>query len=369
MKKEFLEVFAAIREAGEIKHDPAQVRVAEVLQNLYEGMKTYSLPSSRRFWQFHKRTKSTPPKGVYICGDVGRGKSMLMDMFLAMAPERRKERIHFLDFMRDVHADFHRLKAVRDPLPRIARKIAAKYTLICFDEFQVTNIADAMILGRLFTALFDLGVIVVATSNRDPDDLYANGLQRDRFLPFIALLKERLTICHLDSNIDYRRDKIHGLKVYHTPLSTESAHALDDAFAELTEGKRGHQEKLNLQGRKLKVPMAGAGVARFSFAELCQQPLGPNDYLALAKRYHTLILSGIPRMDSEQRNEAQRFLVLIDSLYEHGVNLICSAEVPPESIYVKGSGSFEFARAVSRLAEMQSAEYLAHPHSSGETEH
>jgi cell division protein ZapE len=291
---------------------------------------------------------------------------MLMDLFFETAPVEKKRRVHFHEFMLEVHDRLHRHRqeaaAEGEDVAVLADAIAADATLLCFDEFQVTNIADAMLLGRLFAALFDLGVVVVATSNVAPDELYAGGLQRERFLPFIDLLKERLDILALDGLMDYRLARLQGMRVYHQPLDAAASAALDEAFAQLTDGAAGEPATLTVQGRRLAVPRAAKGVARFRFADLCERPLGAADYIAIATHFHTVVLAEIPQMSRAQRNEARRFMTLIDALYEHKVNLVCSAAAAPDALYAEGDGAFEFRRTASRLMEMQSRDYLARPH-------
>ena len=373
---------AALRERrrkGHLRPDPAQDLAAEKLNMLHQALKDY-VPLGHQGalagWKARlglSRRQENPPQGLYICGAVGRGKSMLMDLFFAGAPvsPEHKRRVHFHAFMLEVHQRLHawrqRTKGEEaDPIPKLAEEIAAETWLLCFDEFQVSNIADAAILGRLFTALFEDGVVVVATSNREPDELYLGGLQRELFLPFIALMKEKLDVIELDGAVDYRLLRLRGLPVYHQPLSPASEAALDNAFATLTENGDGAPHAapctLTVQGRKLQVPFAAKGVARFAFADLCAKPLGAADYLALATHFHTLIVSGIPRLNRDRHNEALRFMTLIDELYEHKVNLICSAEVAPGELYTEGDFAFEFQRTVSRLLEMQSDDYLTAPH-------
>lgn len=373
---------AALRERrrkGALKPDPAQDLAAEKLQLLHQALKDY-VPLGQQGalagWKARlglSRRAEDPPQGLYIFGPVGRGKSMLMDLFFDSAPvaAEHKRRVHFHAFMLEVHQRLHawrqRTKGEEaDPIPKLAAEIAAETWLLCFDEFQVSNIADAAILGRLFTSLFEDGVVVVATSNRAPHDLYLGGLQRELFLPFIALMQEKLDVIELEGGVDYRLLRLRGKPVYHESLTPATAAALDEAFATLSEngedGAAPAPSTLIVQGRKLAVPLAAKGVARFTFAELCAQPLGAADYLALATHFHTLIVAGIPRLDRDRHNEAVRFMILIDALYEHKVNLICSAAVPPAGLYTEGDFAFEFQRTVSRLLEMQSDGYLTAPH-------
>lgn len=290
---------------------------------------------------------------------------MLADMFFDNAPLAEKRRVHFHEFMLDVHAALHEIRkggGQRDPVGIVAADIAAQSWLLCFDEFQIENIADAMILGRLFRGLFDAGVVVVATSNTAPGELYKDKLQRDRFLPSIDLLVEKLDVLELDGPLDYRRESLRAMRLYHTPLGPDTEAALGDVFAALTRTVPATSEELVVQGRKVHVPLCALGVARFSFAELCEMALGAADYLAIAKRFHTVILDSIPSLPPARRNEATRFLTLIDALYEHNVNLVCSADVEPDAIYPEGDGAAAFQRAVSRLLEMQGDDYLSLPH-------
>lgn len=372
-------------DAGEISHDPAQELAAEKLAGLYHALKGYKRQATRPargFLGFLKRSEEAQaqaPAGLYLYGGVGRGKSMLMDLFYETAPVEPKRRVHFHAFMQEIHARLHALRQegrpdgrgadpraerrpAADPLPLVAEAVAEEAALLCFDEFVVNNIADAMILGRLFEQLFERGVIVVATSNFAPDDLYKDGLQRDRFLPFIALIKQRMDMLELESPTDYRMVRLRGVPVYHTPLGPESRAELERAFRRVADGESGQPETVSVLGRSLAVPRAANGVAWFTFADLCERPLGSADYLALAGRYHTVILDGVPLLTPEKRNEARRLMVLIDALYEHRVTLICAAEAPPHHLYPAGEGAFEFMRTVSRMVEMQAEDYQAKPH-------
>lgn len=366
--------------AGELRADPAQELAVEKLQALHRKLAHYRPRGAKgganggaKGWRrrIGLDKPAAPLGGLYFFGGVGRGKTMLMDLFYRDAPAEKKRRTHFHAFMLDVHKRIHlwrneglahEMRIAADPIPPLAEAIAETSWLLCFDEFEVLDVADAMILSRLFTALFDAGVVVVATSNRPPDDLYLDGLNRARFLPFIELLKERLDVLQLDGGTDYRLMAFKGMEVYFDPLDAASETALDAAFAKLHGEADALPETLTVNGRALEVPLANQGIARFSFAGLCEQPLGAADYLAIADRFHTVILAGVPIMTPEQRNEAKRFATLIDILYDHNVKLVCSAAAPPDGLYQHGTGTFEFRRTASRLIEMQSDAYLSHAH-------
>jgi cell division protein ZapE len=355
--------YRARLQAGELMPDAMQRLAVDKLQSLWRALQNYKPNNGVHGWRARLGLTfehEQPPLGLYIFGGVGRGKSMLMDMFFATAPVARKRRVHFYAFMLEVHERIHARRAKKgDPIGPVADAIAKEATLLCFDEFHVTDIADAMILGRLFAALFDAGVVVVATSNRAPDDLYKDGLQRERFLPFIDLFKQKLDILELDGGRDYRLARFAGRQVYFTPADDNAYRALERAFADLTDNASAGSATLLVQGRFVIVPRAAKGVAWFSFAELCEKPLGAADYLALCGNFHTVIVENIPKLGPDRRNEAKRFNIFIDTLYEAHGNLICSAAAPPQELYTEGDGAFEFQRTVSRLIEMQSEDYIA----------
>ncbi len=344
---------------GELKDDAAQRRAAEKLNALARAVGRYR-PGLRLFF-----APKPAPKGLYIWGDVGRGKSMLMDLFFAEAPVEAKRRIHFNAFMVETHARIHeerQREGSDDPIPPVARAIAEKARLLCFDEFQVSDVADAMILGRLFEQLFERGVVIVATSNTPPDRLYEGGLNRQLFLPFVDQIKQRLEIVELNGPVDYRLQRMSGLNVYIYPLGDAADAAMDAAWLRLTDIKHGAPLKLTVLGRTLVVPQAAKGVARFAFEDLCARPLAAADYLAIAHSFHTVLIDRIPKLGPEQRNEARRFVVLVDTLYDEGVKLICSAAAAPDALYETGDGAEAFRRTASRLHEMQSEDYLKRGH-------
>jgi len=371
-----LPAYRARLAGGDLAPDPAQELAAERLQELWLKLRGYD-PAGKPAASaglFARFLRSKPaeganeehPGGLYLAGEVGRGKSMLMDLFFAAAQLRRKRRIHFHRFMQDVHQRIHAWKRDNpngeDPIPPLADTIAAEAALLCFDEFQVNDIADAMILGRLFAALFERAVVVVATSNTLPDDLFKGQPGRDAFLPFIALLKQNLDVLVMEAGQDYRRERLRGMPTWYVPADARAARALDAAFAELTGHAVPGRQRLTVMGRVLAVPVAAAGVARFDFAALCATALGAGDYLALATHFHGLVLDGVPRLEAENFDAARRFIVLVDALYEHRVKLVASAEAWPDQLYRHGEGAKMFERTASRLAEMQSQQYLALPH-------
>ena len=355
--------------SGQLNQDAAQLAAARKLDDVLKRIA--NAPSGGLFRK--------PPhiRGLYMWGGVGRGKSMLMDLFHELAPVPSK-RVHFHEFMGRVHDEMnawrdmsdserkraaHRVKgAGSDPIPPVAKLIASEAKLLCFDEFQVTQIADAMILGRLFEHLFEDRVTVVATSNRHPDDLYKDGLNRQLFLPFIEVIKEQCEVFELSSERDYRLERLTEAPVWHVLTGGAGEKRLDEAFNRLTLGAHANQCFLHVKGRKLLVRKEAAGVARFTFSELCEQPLGARDYLAIAANFHTVLLGGIPKLTPDKRNEAARFVSLIDALYEARVKVVATAAAEPDDLYASGDGSFEFQRTASRLHEMRSEEYLALEH-------
>jgi cell division protein ZapE len=351
--------------AQELTPDPAQARAVAALDRLAAAIGNGGSFLSRLFG-----SDSTEPAGVYLWGGVGRGKSMLMDLAFARIQVEPKRRVHFHEFMFETHA---RLRLVRerhegDPVDSFAEQIAAEAKLLCFDEMQVTNPADAMILSRLFGKLLEQGVKVVTTSNRPPRDLYKNGLNRELFIPFIELIERRMLVVPVNGPTDYRLERLAGVEVWHVPNGPEATAALSRAFFQLTDYPVEDRAKVPSEdidvggGRTLHVPKSLKGVAVFSFKRLCGQPRGAADYLAIARRYHTIIVVGIPVMAPDLRNEATRFMTLIDALYEHKVKLLAAADAEAAGLYPSGDGSFEFQRTVSRLEEMRSAEYLAQGH-------
>jgi cell division protein ZapE len=358
------EAYAALVAAGELKPDPDQRAAAAALDRFAQRL------SHKPGLLDRLLNRRDPVRGVYLWGGVGRGKSMLMDLAFERIAIEPKRRAHFFAFMLDVH---RRLRAARktedgDPLLKVAAEVAAETRFLAFDEMMVTNPADAMIMSRLFTALVEEGVAIVTTSNRPPRDLYKDGLNRDLFVPFIELIERDFEVVSLNGPTDYRLDRLEGVDTWHVPNGPEATKALSAAFFKLTDYAVENRDKVPSEeldvggGRTLHVPKSLKGVAVFSFKRLCGEPRGAADYLAIAQRFHTVIIVGVPVMTREMRNEAARFVTLIDSLYEHRVKLLASADAEPEGLYPSGDGNFEFQRTVSRLEEMRSAEYLAQGH-------
>jgi cell division protein ZapE len=354
--------------------DPAQALAAERLQDLWAKLRGYDpAPQAGEtglFARLLRRKKVDEagdyPHGLYLVGDVGRGKSMLMDLFFACADVPRKRRIHFHHFMQEAHATIHQWRVQAgsgdDPIPPLADTIAAQSSLLCFDEFQINDIADAMLLGRLFQALFIRGVVVVATSNTIPDALFAGRPGRDAFLPFIALLKQNLDVLVLEAAQDYRLRCLETLPVWIVPADEAARHRMDAAFRDLSAHKPSKPMRLPVSGRWLDAPITANGVARFEFAALCGTALGAGDYLALATNFHTIVLDNVPMLTPEDQNEARRFITLIDALYDYRVKLLASAAGQPDELYKMGEGAGAFERTASRLQEMRTPDYQALPH-------
>jgi cell division protein ZapE len=349
--------------SGDIRPDAAQDAALRSLERLEADLKA---PTGGFF------RKAETPRGVYLWGPVGRGKSMVMDLFFASSPEKKKRRVHFATFMGEVHrlidawrkgdqaarkAKFGTAKG-DDPIAPTAELIARDVRLLCFDEFQVTDIADAMILGRLFDALFEQGVVVVTTSNRAPDDLYKDGLNRQLFLPFIEHLKQKLDVIRVAGPNDFRLDRLRGARVWFSPINKDSEAGIDALWLDLTDGAAETGETLEVLGRKIHLPRTVGGLLRTSFASLCDQALGANDYLAVAARFHTVFLEDVPILTPDKRSAARRFVHLIDALYEASAKLVMLAAAEPDALYPEGDGAFEFERTASRLHEMRSADYL-----------
>ena len=363
-----IERYRALVAAGELRPDPDQQAAAARLNALQLELEA-APPRGSTLWKLLRKAPE-PPRGLYMWGGVGRGKSMLMELFFDTVQVKRKKRAHFHEFMLDVHA---RLAEVRkaekgDPIPPVVDSLAEEARLLCFDEMVVNNMADAAIMSRLFTGLLDKRVTIVTTSNRAPDELYKDGLNRQLFLPFIDLIKDRLDVLTLDGPTDYRLDRLGDAQLWHSPNGPAATKALSEAFFRLTDYPVEDRAKVPVEdikvqgGRTLHVPKSLKGVAVFSFKRLCAEARGAPDYLAIARRFHTVILVGIPVLGPENRNEAARFVTLIDALYEYKVKLLASADAEPAQLYPRGDGAFEFERTVSRLMEMQSDDYLALGH-------
>ncbi len=359
-----IEGFNAALNARGIVADPAQLMAAMRLQQFYDELIAFKAARRTRLRKMIARPRL--PRGVWFWGGVGRGKSFLMDCFFEAVPYRRKRRVHFHAFMREIHERLQALKQEADPLARVAARVARETRLMCFDEFHVSDIADAMILGRLMEALFEAGVVFCITSNYPPDGLYPNGLQRDRLLPTIALLNDRLDVIRIDAGIDYRLRALEQADIYHVPADAVAEARMMNTFSRVASGG-GHVQPLVVAGRELPVIHRAPGVAWFDFATLCGGPRSQNDYLEIAHDFHTVFLSGIPRMGRERASEARRFTWLVDVFYDHRVKLVATAASPAEQLYTEGTQAAEFQRTVSRLIEMRSHEYLASGHRRFET--
>src|SRR6266576_1053740 len=359
--------------SGAIEADPAQADAAEAFAALDERLSSYK-PRRKQslLGRLFSDKDEPPPRGLYVHGEVGRGKTMLMDMFFQQSPVEHKRRAHFHEFMAEVHERIYgyRQNIVRgeiadgDVIALTANAIFEQAWLLCFDEFHVTDIADAMILGRLFSKLFELGTVVVATSNVSPDDLYKGGLNRALFLPFIAQISDHMDVLQLDARTDFRLEKLAGVKMWLVPADRDADAALDKAWVKMTGNAKCKPRDISIKGRILHVPCSADGVARFSFADLCEKPLAASDYLRLSHDYHTIMVDRIPVMDYAERNEAKRFIALIDTLYDNAVKLMASAAADPPSLYLatEGDEAHAFKRTSSRLIEMSSQSYLALPH-------
>jgi len=339
--------------------DAAQWRAVERLQNLYDEWTAYKKLRNTA-WK-RMLVKPELPRGVYLWGGVGRGKSFLMDSFYRCVPLIRKRRVHFHHFMREIHRELSEVKGTEDPIAAVAERVAKRFRLICFDEFHVSDIADAMILGRFLDRVMDRGVVFCMTSNYCPDQLYPNGLQRERFLPTIELIKSRMDVLEVDAGNDYRRRALEQVRVYHAPLDAAAEASLERIFANLKDVEE-ETHPLDVEGREIAYRKRAGGLVWFDFSVLCGGPRSYADYVDLARRFHTVILSGIPRISANNADSARRFTWLVDIFYDESIKLICSAEADPEELYIAGpageTASVEFARTVSRLTEMQSSDYL-----------
>lgn len=364
--------YQALIDSGAIEADPAQAEVADALAELERRLSTYKPTRKQSLFGRLFSEKSEPPRGLYVHGEVGRGKTMLMDLFFQNCPVQHKRRAHFHEFMAEVHERIYGYRqniargelADADVIGLTAQAIFDEAWLLCFDEFHVTDIADAMILGRLFAKLFELGTVVVATSNVAPEDLYKGGLNRALFLPFIKHISDHMDVARLAARTDFRLEKLAGVKMWLVPPGPEAKAALDKAWVKLTGNAKCKSRDISIKGRILHVPCSADGVARFPFRDLCDKPLAASDYLRLAHDYHTIMVDHIPVMDYAERNAAKRFITFIDALYDNAVKLIASAEANPVALYLAADGieAMEFKRTSSRLIEMGSESYLALPH-------
>ncbi len=375
-----LQTYEAKARSGTIDADAAQLQVIGILDALRDELEAYvpARKSAALGWLFGAKRDSAPPKGLYIWGGVGRGKSMVMDLFYEQADVGKKRRVHFHAFMGEVHAAIFRHRQAlkkgtvkgEDPIEPVAEEIANRATLLCFDEFSINDIADAMILGRLFKVLFARGVVIVATSNVEPSMLYKDGLNRALFLPSIAMLEDHMDVFHLEARADYRMEKLAGAETFHVPADAKARARLDEILETLTGAASGRSTTLKVLGRTISVREERGKAARFTFDDLCGKPLGAQDYLAIARRYRSVVIDDIPVLKASQRNEAKRFIILIDTFYEAHVKLFASAAALPAEIFKATDGveAFEFQRTISRLNEMRSKDYMALSHASGEAD-
>lgn len=357
-----LQRYRSLVDAGSLEPDPAQLLAAEKLELLANRLSQYEAPSKTDFFSFFTRRSGEVPQGLYLFGGVGRGKTMLMDLFFETIPFEPKRRVHFHEFMAEVHELIARFRSLHegDPIPATAQAIAAEARLLCFDELHVTDIADAMILGRLFTGLFETGVVMVATSNSHPAELYKHGLNRPLFEPFIETIENRLEVLQLEAAADYRLEKLQGTQLYFSPADKKAAKAMRETFSRLTGLNKGEPAVIKVKSREVAIPEAAMGVALFDFEDLCGKPLGASDYLVIAHAFHILMIENVPVMQPEHRNQARRFINLIDTLYDNDVRLVLSADAQPNALYAIADGSELFERTASRLIEMRSQDYLTH---------
>lgn len=356
-----LQRYRQLVEDGHLAEDPAQLEAAAKLEALSQQLANYKPEGKSDLFSFFSRKSGGAPVGLYMFGGVGRGKTMLMDLFFDAVEFEPKRRIHFHEFMAEVHELIgqSRKEVEGDPIPATAAVLAREARLLCFDELHVTDIADAMILGRLFRALFEAGVVMVSTSNAHPDELYRDGLNRPLFEPFIALLQKKLEILELKSQTDYRLEKLQGTPLYFCPADKKARKAMDETFERLTGVAQGEPGVIEVKSRKVEIPQAAMGVARFDFDDLCGKPLGASDYLLIGHAYQIIMIDNVPVFEVVHRNQARRFINLIDTLYDNGVRLILSADAQPDDLYAIPRGGELFERTASRLIEMRSEEYLA----------
>jgi cell division protein ZapE len=361
MAETLLERYRGMVRSGKIAADPAQALAVEKLQILSNRLASYAPPAKTDVFSFFTRKSGEVPRGLYIFGKVGRGKTMLMDVFFDAVPFAKKRRLHFHEFMGEAHELIAAARKTHpgDPVPHVAQAIAREAPLLCFDEFHVTDIADAMILGRLFSVLFERGTVIVATSNVPPWDLYKNGLNRALFLPFVELIEMKMEVLELEAAQDYRLNRLVGARLYFSPLGPEADRAMRAAWVMLTGRESGEPMTLMVKGHRVEAPETAMGVARFTFDDLCAKPLGAADYLTIARNFHTLLIERVPVLTPDRRNEARRFNTLIDALYDQGVCVIISADAEPDRLYTAGDGADLFQRTASRLMEMRSESYLA----------